>query len=172
MNSSPIAHNYNNHTHYSTPSRKPSEHHCNADKKLYRPAPISDQSLAPLCRVLFQDTDTSSRHNITPATTKLLRWFIEWWFKSFKVQLYFLTLYNQWILKIAPKKKYSAHLTEANYLPTLINTHVKCISSNTNKFFSFYLGKSLGISQILSVHSQSRCKRTSIQCYNRYNSQT
>ena len=72
MNSSPSSNPYS-HTHYSTPSRKPSEHHCMADRKMHPHAQISTQSLAPLCRILFQDSDFSS-HTVSSVNTKLLRW--------------------------------------------------------------------------------------------------
>jgi hypothetical protein len=58
--------------HFNTPSRKPSEHHCNANKKNRAYTSIDPQSLAPLCRVLFQDTQSSSLV-APPVNTRLLR---------------------------------------------------------------------------------------------------
>ena len=71
MNNSPLSHPYT-HTHYSTPSRKPSEHHCNADRTLHPHATLDTQTLAPLCRVLFQGPEYSGS-NIQSVNTKLLR---------------------------------------------------------------------------------------------------
>ena len=72
MNNSPISTSYQ-HQHYNTPSRKPSEHHCNADRKLRQNTQLDQQSLAPLCRILFQESDVSSRQNAPSFNTKLLR---------------------------------------------------------------------------------------------------
>jgi len=59
--------------HFSTPSRKPAEHHCKADRKHRTYTSMDPQSLAPLCRVLFQDMQPSSMAAAPPVTTKLLR---------------------------------------------------------------------------------------------------
>jgi len=51
MNDSPIRKTYENNEFYATPSRKPTEHHCNADRKI---RPIIQVNIEPsLCRNLF-----------------------------------------------------------------------------------------------------------------------
>ena len=56
MNGSPLPSNHYDSDDYITPSRKPAQHHCNADKKQRPFVRIDDTSLAPLCRNLFGDT--------------------------------------------------------------------------------------------------------------------
>ena len=40
---------------YFTPAKRTREHHCNAERKRQPFMPLSDNTLAPLCRNLFSD---------------------------------------------------------------------------------------------------------------------
>ena len=168
MNHSPTSHTYT-HSHFNTPSRKPSEHHCNADKKLQPTAQIDPQSLAPLCRILFQDPEFSARPAAPAINTKLLRWFIGMIIYLCLDSPPFLTLYNQWILKTASRNKYSAPLKETNSLPTSRITLANFTSNNTSKFILLYLGKSIRRGEIFPIRSKSWSQWRALQYHDRHN---
>lgn len=51
MSDSPIHKTYEHNEFYATPSRKPTEHHCNADRKIRPPIRVNIEP--SLCRNLF-----------------------------------------------------------------------------------------------------------------------
>jgi hypothetical protein len=70
MNGSPLA-SYNSQT-YFTPSRKPTQHHCNADRKQAPFVNLDQETLAPLCRNLFGDRQ-EIRPSVPNVNAKLFR---------------------------------------------------------------------------------------------------
>ena len=63
----------------STPPKKPSTHHCNADRKNNPFRAYTQEELNPIRRNLFGEVSTGSLYNGgSTMTTKLLRWV--WWY--------------------------------------------------------------------------------------------
>ena len=73
MSSSPFAACKYSSEVYITPSRKPTEHHCNADKKEQSFVSLSEQDLAPLCRNLFREPTEPARLYVAEISLKSLR---------------------------------------------------------------------------------------------------
>lgn len=73
MSESPLPSYYCSPDVYITPSRKPTQHHCNADKKHTPFLQVDPAALAPLCRNLFAETPDHSRPYAAGVNAKLLR---------------------------------------------------------------------------------------------------
>lgn len=80
MNSSPVAHTSSSQN-YVTPSRKPTEHHCNADRKPRPQVRPIDSLIDVHCKNLFEDKENlaqAERGNVQMGNVKakLFRWML------------------------------------------------------------------------------------------------
>lgn len=73
MNGSPFGSSTYKSDSYITPSRKPSQHHCNADKKQHPFTVLDEADLAPICRNLFGETGNRLNSCGQGVNAKLLR---------------------------------------------------------------------------------------------------
>ena len=73
MNGSPVTSYHYSYEQLITPSRKPTQHHCNADKKQNPFCRLDESVLAPICRNLFEDYVVSIKGNGGGVNAKLMR---------------------------------------------------------------------------------------------------
>ena len=74
MNSSPLRSNDHIYSFLQTPTRKPTEHHCNAERKVMPYAVITQSDLSSVSRNLFGNYDNSNAYNMSSAcNAKLFR---------------------------------------------------------------------------------------------------
>lgn len=72
MSNSPIYDRFDSDI-FITPSRKPTQHHCNADRKHNFHTAIEQNNLGPICRKLFAEEGAFARSYVPGVNAKLLR---------------------------------------------------------------------------------------------------